>query len=67
MVLNASKTKTMFVTGKRLASKFTNLELNIQVNGDKVEEVSMQKLLGLVSIETEFTEHVDVTCKKLGQ
>ena len=28
-VLNAPKTKTMFVTGKRLASKFTNLtELN---------------------------------------
>ena len=53
MVLNASKTKkTMFVTGKRLASKFTNLELNIQANGDKVEEVSIQKLLVLyISIE----------------
>ncbi len=68
MVLNASKTKTMFVTGKWLASKFTNLQLNIQVNGDKVEEVSIQKLLGLyIDRELNFTEHVDVTCKKLGQ
>jgi hypothetical protein len=48
MVLNASKTKTMFDTGKRLASRFTNLELNVQVNGDKVEEVStLLKLLAL--------------------
>lgn len=68
MVLNASKTKTMLVTGKRLASKFINSELKIQINGDNVEEVSTQKLLGLyIDKELNFTEHVDEICKKLGQ
>ena len=47
MILNSSKIKTMFVTGKRLANKFTNPELNIQVYGDKVEEVNSQELLGV--------------------
>ena len=68
MILNASKTKTMLVTGKRLASKLTNVKLNIQVNGDKVEEVCVQKLLGLhIDKELNFTEHVDIICKKMGQ
>ena len=68
MILNASKTKTMLVTGKRLASKLTNVKLNIQVNGDKVEEVCVQKLPGLyIDKEFNFTQHVDVICKKMGQ
>ena len=68
MTLNASKTKTMLVTGKRLASKLTNAKLNIQVNADIVEEVCVQKLLGLhIDKELNFTEHVDVICKKMGQ
>ena len=68
MILNASKTKTMLVTGKRLASKLTNVKLNIQVNGHKVEDLCLQKLLGLhIDKELNFTEHVDVMCKKMGQ
>ena len=68
IILNASKTKTMLVTGKRSASKLTNVKLNIQINGDKVEEVCLQKLLGLhIDKELNFTEHVDVICKKMGQ
>ena len=58
----------MLVTGKRLASKFTNVKFNIQVNGDKVEEICVQKLFGLhIDKELNFTEHVDVICKKMGQ
>ena len=44
-----------------------NLAYGDKVYGDKVEEVNSQKLLGVyIDKELNFTEHVDVTCKKLG-
>ena len=34
MVVNASKTKALLVTGKRLANKMLNSELNVTVSRD---------------------------------
>ena len=68
MILNPSKTKTMLVTGIRLANKISQPELNIPVHNIKVEEVNIHKLLGVyIDKELNFTEHVNVMCKKLGQ
>ena len=68
MILNSSKTKTMLVTGVRLANKFSQPELNILVHKNKVEEVNVHKLLGVyIDKELNFTEHVNVMCKKLAQ
>ena len=68
MILNSSKTKSMIVTGVRLANKFSQPELNILVHKNKVEEVNVHKLLGVyIDKELNFTEHVNVMCKKLAQ
>ena len=44
------------------------MKLNIQVNGDQVEDVCTQKLLGLhIDKELNFSDHVNVMYKKQGQ
>jgi hypothetical protein len=68
IILNSTKTKTMFVTGKRLARKFNKSELSIFVQGEKIAEVQSHKLLGVkVDKELNFSDHVDDICKKLVQ
>lgn len=37
MILNATKTKSMLVTGKKLASKIVNTELNIKIDGARLD------------------------------
>ena len=44
--INAAKTKTMLVTGKRLAGNLTDQKPNILVQREKVEDANSQKLLG---------------------
>ena len=47
MVLNTSKTKAMLVTGNRLSNKAASTELKVYIDGEQIQQVSTQKLLGL--------------------
>ena len=68
MVLNASKTKSLLVTGKRLAKKALDTALKISCNGSEIEQVNSQKLLGVkLDSHLNFTEHIDDICKKVSQ
>jgi len=68
MVLNASKTKSVLVTGKRLEKKAPDTNLKLSCNGSEIEQTTSQKLLG-VKLDTHlsFTEHIDDICKKVSQ
>ena len=65
MVLNATKTKSLLVTGKRLEKKVLDKDLKISCNGTEIEQVTSQKLLGVkLDSHLSFTEHI---CKKVSQ
>ena len=65
MVLNASKTKSLLVTGKRPEKKALDTALKISCNSSEIEQVSSQKLLGVkLDSHLNFTEHIDDICKK---
>jgi len=67
MVLNASKTKSLLVTGKRL-EKVPDSNLKLSCNGSEIEQITSQKLLGVkLDNHLSFTEHIDDTCKKVSQ
>jgi len=68
MVLNASKTKSLLVTGKRLEKKAPDKDLKISCNDSEIEQVTSQKLLGVkLDSHLNFTEHIDDLCKKVFQ
>ena len=68
MVLNATKTKSLLVTGKRLEKKALDKDLKISCNGTEIEQVTSQKLLGVkLDSHLSFTEHIDGVCKKVSQ
>ena len=69
MILNAPKTKSLIVTGKRLKNKLSDGNFNINyVNGGVIEQVCVHKLLGLKFDEQlNFNEHIEDLCKKLSQ
>ena len=68
MVLNPTKTKTMLVTGKRLSKKVPSTELKVYIDREQIQQVSTQKLLGLIiDKEMSFNEHVDKLSTKLAQ
>ena len=68
MILNAPKTKSLIVTGKRLKNKLSDGNLNINVNGDVVEQVCVHKLLGLkFDKHLNFNVHIEDLSRKLSQ
>ena len=68
MVLSTSKTKTLLITGKRLEQKISNKALKIAYNGSEIEQVTSQKLLGvLLDSHLNFNEHIDDLWKKVAQ
>lgn len=68
MVLNPTKTKTMLVTGKRLSKKVPSTELKVYIDGEQIQQVSTQKLLGLIiDKEMSYNEHVDKLSTKLAE
>ena len=68
MVLNASKTKSLLVTGKRLEKKALDTALKISCNSSEIEQVNSQKLLGAkLDSHLNFTEHIDDICKKVSR
>ena len=65
MVLNASKTKSLLVTGKRL-EKVPDSNLKLSCNGSETEQITSQKLLGVkLDNHLSFAEHIDDICKKV--
>ncbi|CAB3982545.1 Hypothetical predicted protein, partial [Paramuricea clavata] len=68
MIINAKKTKSMLVTGKRLAKKLPTKILSLQSENEDIEQVHFQKLLGVtIDQELTFDKHVEELSKKLGQ
>ena len=68
MVLNASKTKSLLVTGKRLQKKTPDTNLKLTCNGSEIEQITLHKLLGLkLDNHLTFTEHIADICKKVSQ
>ena len=65
MVLNASKTKSILVTGKRLEKKVPDTNLKLTCNGSEIEQITSQKLLGVkLDSHLSFTEHINDFLKK---
>ena len=68
MMLNETKTKSMLVTGKRLAKKMEQSTLQLHVNSTELEQVSLHKLLGVtIDSQLTFDQHVEKLCTKLSQ
>ena len=68
MELNASKTKSLLVTGKRLEKKAPDTNLKSSCNGSEIEQITSQKLLGAkLGDHLSFTEHIDGICTKVSQ
>ena len=68
MILNETKTKSMLVTGKRLAKKMEQSTLQLHVNSTELEQVSSHKLLGVtIDSQLTFDQHVEKLCTKLSQ
>ena len=68
MVLNASKTKSLLVTGKRLQKKASDTNLKLTCNGSEIVQITSHKLLGLkLDNHLSFTEHTDDICKKVSR
>ena len=68
MILNGSKTKCMMVTGKRLAKNMEEDQLLLKINGKRLEQVTSQKLLGvIIDDKLNFDDHIEELCKKIFQ
>ena len=68
MILNHSKTKTMIVTGKRLAKKMEIPFLEIQLNFTNLEQGPSHTLVGLtIHSQLSFDMHLEQLCTKLSQ
>ena len=62
MRLNASKTKSLLVTGKRLEKKAPDTNLKLSCSGSEIEQITSQKLLGV-----KLDKHIDDICKRVSQ
>ncbi len=71
MLINVDKTKSLLVTGKRIAKKLHDDItpcLNLKINNSEILEVSKLKLLGLTyDRNMTFETHIDQLCKKLSK
>ena len=71
MLINADKTKSLLVTGKRIAKKLhgdVTPCLNLKIKNSEILEVSNLKLLGLTYDRNMTIEpHIDQLCKKLSK
>ena len=65
MVLNEEKTKTLLIAGKRLKKEVDILDIDLTLNGEKLEQVTSFNLLGVTyDNDLSFDVHVDNICKK---
>ena len=76
IIINARKTKSMLVTGKRLAkhvgktcwqNMLATKTLSLQSDNEDIEQVNFQKLLGVtIDQELTFDKHVDELYQETG-
>ena len=58
----------MLVTGKSLEKKIPDKALKTACNGSEIQQVTLQKLLGVtLDSHLNFAEHIDDLCKKVAQ
>ena len=63
MKINENKTKCMLMGTSKKISKLHNKELNIVVNGNQLNNVENEKLLGVhIDNNLAFNKHVDAVC-----
>ena len=70
MVISQTKTKCMFVVGKRLRKRLDNLNsnLNISLNGAIIDQVKSHRLLGIyLDQDLDFDIQAEVLCKSLSK
>ena len=68
MVTNATKTKSLLVTGKHIPCKIDNCSLEPKLVNSDIEQVHSQKLLGVTTDKHfSFDVHIEELCKKLSQ
>ena len=71
MFINTRKTKTMLVTGKRIAGKLgksVSLDLELKIDGVAINSVTSQKLLGVtLDSDMSYEPHVDELSKKVSK
>jgi hypothetical protein len=68
MVLNADKTKSILITGKRLKSRMLLSSLPLTASDSNIELVSSQKLLAVIIDEhLTFKEHINKLSKNLSK
>ena len=66
MFINTQKTKSMLVTGKRLRNKVASLSINVNLNGNSIENVTDFKLLGItLDQDVAFDRQIEELHKKL--
>lgn len=68
MVISQSKTKFMFVVGKRLRKCLDdiNSNLNLSLNGAIIDQVKSRQLLGIhIDQDLDFDIQTDASCKSL--
>ena len=65
MVLNADKTKSILLSGKKIAILFRQFYFRSANKWTKIEQVTSHKLLGvIIDEELSFKEHLEKLCKK---
>ena len=71
MIINTDKTKSILITGKRIENKLpsdTSMALAIKLDDTKIDQVSCQKLLGVIlDANLNYEAHIDHLCKKLSK
>jgi len=66
MVINTSKTKCMLITTKQKESHLNDDKLEILVNGEGLEQVRQEKLLGVtLDCNLDWSYHIDKVAKKV--
>ena len=68
MVLNASQTKSLLVTSRRLEKKAPDMNFKLSFHDNEIEQITSHKLLGVkLDNHLSFTEHIDDICKNMSQ
>ena len=71
MFINKKKTKSLLVHEKRIPAKLdedTPLRLDVKIDDSVIEQVSSQKILGVViDSQMNYESHTDELCKKLSK
>ena len=66
MVINEKKTKCMLIGSRQRLARLPDPTLNIQINGQLIDNINDDKLLGMrVDNTLQFNKHVDDVCKAI--